>query len=78
MNTTLQQFVSRFPDMSEDEAMKYLTDHLNELPEEVQELVGTLALSRALDNEMGKFQLKSGLLAVLEAIEVAERPEYKD
>ncbi len=64
---SLQQFTENFSNMTEEEAIAYLTEHVNDLPQIVQDHFGALVLSRALDAQIGKHEIKTAVLAVLEA-----------
>jgi len=72
MTHVLQEFAIKYPDMSEDEAVKYLTDRFIDLPPTIQDAFGALVLSRAIDTKVGKFELKSGLLTIFEAAQKIE------
>ncbi len=67
MTNVLHDFAIKYPDMSEEEAVQYLTDHFIDLPPNMQDAFGALVLSRAIDTKVGKFELKSGLLTIFEA-----------
>ncbi len=78
MTNVLQEFAVKYPDMSEEEAVKYLTDHFIDLPSNIQDAFGALVLSRAIDTKVGKFELKSGLLTIFEVAQKIEAGSLRE
>ncbi len=76
---TLKEFAQKFPTMPEGDAIQFLTDHFNELPETLQSEYAAFMLSRALEDATQKLearmQFHEALLAVLELVDDGEVPQ---